>query len=79
VLIVLRALRFLGGIVIDAGNRDGTAIRVDPNGVAPILKLVLRLRGAARQQKHGNSQYPLHHDLHNRLIPGMNLRRHHVG
>jgi len=78
VLIVLRTLRFLEGVVVDTRNRDDAMIRIDPNGAAPILEFVLRLRRAARQQKRGNSQHPPHHDLPTLDLTGTTMRSHQV-
>jgi hypothetical protein len=56
VLIGVRPLRFTPGIVVNAGNRNSTTVGIDPNGMAAILETVLGLRGAAGEQKCGNSQ-----------------------
>ena len=65
------ALRALApaGIIVDAGDRNRAAIRIDANGPATVVEGILSLRGGAREQKRGQGEKPLHHDLQSRGIP----------
>jgi hypothetical protein len=56
-------------IIVDAGDRDRAAIRIDANGASTIVEGVLSLRGGTREQKRGQGEKPLHHDLQSRGIP----------
>jgi hypothetical protein len=63
IIVVARPLALSAGIIVDAGNLHRTAIGIDANGLPAIVEVVLGLRGAARQQKRGDSQKLLHNDL----------------
>jgi hypothetical protein len=63
VRIALGALRSPGSVVIDAGDRNSAAVRIDADGLTAVVELVLSLRGAARQQDDGYRQQPFHYDL----------------
>jgi hypothetical protein len=62
-VVVARAVALSAGIIVDAGNLYRAAIGIDANGLPAIVEVVLGLRGAARQQKRGDSQKLLHNDL----------------
>jgi hypothetical protein len=62
-VVVARAFALPPGIIVDAGNLYRAAIGIDANGFPTIVEVVLGLRGAARQQKRGDSQKLLHNDL----------------
>jgi hypothetical protein len=50
-------------VVVDAGYRNRTAIRIDANAAPAIIEGLLSLRGGARQQKGGDRENRSHHDL----------------
>ena len=63
VLIIVLALCFPSRVVIDAGDRNRSPVRIDANGTPAIFERVLRLRGGARQQECGDSKQLSHSDL----------------
>jgi hypothetical protein len=56
----------LTGVVVDAGNLHGAAIRIDADGAPAIFESVLRLRSGARQKECGRDQQLPHFHLPNR-------------
>src|ERR1700736_5306546 len=71
VLVAPRALRFPPAVVVDARDRNRSAIRIAANGVPTIFEGVLGLRCGARQHKRGNDKKPLH-DLHSHPLSRRN-------
>jgi hypothetical protein len=63
------ALCPLARVVIDPGDRDGSAIRIDADGPAAIFELVLSLRSTACQQDDGHRQQPFHREPPDGYIP----------
>ena len=62
------ALRSPAAVVIDPGDRDGSAVRIDADGPTAIFELVLSLRSTACQQDDGRQQ-PFHRESPNGYIP----------